>query len=230
MFSAIGRMIAAFWRWFTGLFSFRAPDHARHGAVHATARVTWRAGHDPVHPRLHRLERRFRLGDAVDAATTRSPTPSKSCSRRRCRTGRRRRHPAAGDAAARRTGAGRARLPPRRNRHPPEAPATPPGGRRHNRHARRAVGNCHRRPAGAGAGPRPAPRRHDGTTAIPRSSSRCRPISSISSSIRTAGFPRCRSTRRASWASGHGRIRRSSTTRRHSSLAWSQPCGGPAWS
>ncbi len=44
MFSAIGRLIAGVWRWFTGLFAFRAPEHERRGAVRSTARVTWRAG------------------------------------------------------------------------------------------------------------------------------------------------------------------------------------------
>ena len=44
MFSAIGRLISGIWRWFTGLFAFRAPEHERRGGVRSTARVTWRAG------------------------------------------------------------------------------------------------------------------------------------------------------------------------------------------
>jgi hypothetical protein len=44
VFSAIGRLLSGFWRWFTGLFAFRPPEHERRGAIHSTARVTWRAG------------------------------------------------------------------------------------------------------------------------------------------------------------------------------------------
>lgn len=44
MFSWIGRMIAGFWRWFIGLFAFRAPEHERRGPAHAAGRFAWRAG------------------------------------------------------------------------------------------------------------------------------------------------------------------------------------------